>query len=1220
MCVVVLALPFSVTGSRFLLAQVSRVAPVSLEHEAGALMGDLKLSAFTVALSGVEIVARDVTLQLNSACLWRSEVCLNHLRAGKVSVTVESAAPDSMAEEPYGGTIVAPQPLFRFPFPVNIDQLEFSEITVDWPGGNWVNGEASAALLLSESNIELSSAKINAGQLTLAADDESTTIEKAITLPELSLPLQLIVNGLVLQQPAWSIADSYHTHEIVTLTGRWQREQVVIEEVSVASENWGGLAISGQMAMAGDWPVTANIGVDVAEPPMWSHLHGRELAVDLAGSLAELEIIGRSPGPQVLAATATIRLLSPRLPFQLEAQASWVDELNPSSLPDFPAEDVGAVLISPLTISAKGSLDTQLFELQASMRGPEFAEVRIGAQGSHQSGSLTLDSATLADEITGQQLALQGWLEYGDHYDFKVVANSSGIDLPSFSERLAGSLQGALTAEGRVDDSGWVLGLNDIDLKGDINGLPAFVRGSYALSSSRLLTAGRLDGALNGALLKLRTEASGADSGTLLLTLDDLSRWQAGTRGKVELEATLSGDSDRLRLRGSVENVAWENVRSPRVDVEFDALLTGNTPFTGLLSLSELNMGDRSLDRLELAVRGDMETQRIVIDLQGDIDGQIMVRGQRAGADWWGRIEPASLDSVLGAWKLSDPVGLAWVSDKATLNVLAHCWRGPEVRLCSRDALILGPSGNIDASLAGDIGFIANFFPAGMETSGTIAATLASSWSPDIEPEFLINAELHDGRFTRHYSDEESATVAWDKVTAQVRREAFGLVLHADLRRDDAGSLSLKLNLPGQRTDAMTGELELTDLRLAAMRPFLPSLASLEGVLTGRVKLAGTMDEPSGTGRLRLSRGAMAMHGNPTALTDLDLDIVLTGDRAAISGAGLFGGGELSLNGDLLLQQPELRLAISGKRNKLLLPPGSEAEISQELQLVFSHGFLDLDGDIIVHEGRMEPDRLPEGSVDVSTDVVEVDYAGNVLKEQRPFDMQLNVRVKIRDQFRVHAREIDSVVGGDLRLQQERGRPLQLFGSLNVVGGEVRAYGQRLQIKQGSVAFVGDPGNPELNLRAERDITLEQVRVGVSVQGTAEEPVLQVYSDPAMPQTEALSYLVRGRGLDSGAGADGTAVALSLGTGVVNQSGVMSGINSIPGISNVEFGSDGTADDTAATLGGFIGERIYLSYGVGLYEPINVLTARFYLQTRLWLEVVSRLENSIDLYYSFDIN
>jgi autotransporter translocation and assembly factor TamB len=89
---------------------------------------------------------------------------------------------------------------------------------------------------------------------------------------------------------------------------------------------------------------------------------------------------------------------------------------------------------------------------------------------------------------------------------------------------------------------------------------------------------------------------------------------------------------------------------------------------------------------------------------------------------------------------------------------------------------------------------------------------------------------------------------------------------------------------------------------------------------------------------------------------------------------------------------------------------------------------------------------------------------------------------------------------------------------------------------------------------------------------------------------------------------------------VVNRSTIVSELNRIPGISDLSFGAEGSEDDTAATVSGFIGNRIYLSYGVGVYEPINVLTARFYLRTRLWLEVVSRLENSVDLYYSFDID
>lgn len=211
-------------------------------------------------------------------------------------------------------------------------------------------------------------------------------------------------------------------------------------------------------------------------------------------------------------------------------------------------------------------------------------------------------------------------------------------------------------------------------------------------------------------------------------------------------------------------------------------------------------------------------------------------------------------------------------------------------------------------------------------------------------------------------------------------------------------------------------------------------------------------------------------------------------------------------------------------------------------------------------------------------------------------------------------------VGGDLRLQQSPGSPLQLFGNLKVLGGELEAYGQRLSVQPGRVAFSGLPGNPELDLRASREIRAEDLRAGVHVTGTLEQPQLEIYTDPVTSQTEALSYLVRGRGLDAGGGTDGSALALSLGTGLINRSALVSGLNRLPGVSEIEFGTEGSEESTAATVSGYIGERLYLSYGVGLYEPVNVLTARLYLQTRLWLEVVSRLENSVDLYYSFDID
>ena len=284
-----------------------------------------------------------------------------------------------------------------------------------------------------------------------------------------------------------------------------------------------------------------------------------------------------------------------------------------------------------------------------------------------------------------------------------------------------------------------------------------------------------------------------------------------------------------------------------------------------------------------------------------------------------------------------------------------------------------------------------------------------------------------------------------------------------------------------------------------------------------------------------------------------------------------------------------------------------------------TEGLLDVTGEIVVHRGTLRHEELPEGSVAVSDRVVVVDYAGNVIREKSPFDTRLDVWIRIKDKYQVEGGGLHATVGGDLHVVQERGRPLQIYGNLNLASGELTAYRQRLEIRRGNISFAGNPNNPELDVRAERAIRGDNVTVGVELRGTLEEPVMTIYSDPAMEQGEAMSYLIRGRGLDAGASMDGTALALSVGADAVNQSGVLSGFERLPGISQVQFGSEGTADETAATVGGYIGDRLYLSYGIGIYEPINVLTARLYITAKLWLEVVSRLENSADLYYSFEI-
>jgi autotransporter translocation and assembly factor TamB len=307
---------------------------------------------------------------------------------------------------------------------------------------------------------------------------------------------------------------------------------------------------------------------------------------------------------------------------------------------------------------------------------------------------------------------------------------------------------------------------------------------------------------------------------------------------------------------------------------------------------------------------------------------------------------------------------------------------------------------------------------------------------------------------------------------------------------------------------------------------------------------------------------------------------------------------------------------------KLLRPPSLQMTVSERLQLVATPQLVDVRGKIQVRDGSFRFEELPAGSVDLSGDVVIVDYEGSAPGAGQPVPVHLDIEVTIDDRFRIAGSTLNANVGGTLNLVQRPQLPLELFGNLNVLGGELEVYGQRLLVRRGTVSFSGPLESPELNLRAEREIKADNVTVGVSVLGPTSALQLEVYSDPVMPQTEALSYLARGRGLDSGAGGgvDATALALSMGMGAINRSEVVSGLERLPGVSNIEFGTGQLEDDTTATVSGYLGERIYLSYGVGLNAPVSVLTGRLYLRTQLWLEMISSLENSLDIYYSFDID
>jgi translocation and assembly module TamB len=92
-------------------------------------------------------------------------------------------------------------------------------------------------------------------------------------------------------------------------------------------------------------------------------------------------------------------------------------------------------------------------------------------------------------------------------------------------------------------------------------------------------------------------------------------------------------------------------------------------------------------------------------------------------------------------------------------------------------------------------------------------------------------------------------------------------------------------------------------------------------------------------------------------------------------------------------------------------------------------------------------------------------------------------------------------------------------GSIRTVRGTYFAFGQRLDIDRGQLVFDGPLDNPGLDIVAlRRNLAVE---AGVAVTGTVKVPVIQLTSNPPVPDSEKLSWLVLGQASgDRSSGAD----------------------------------------------------------------------------------------------------
>jgi translocation and assembly module TamB len=240
--------------------------------------------------------------------------------------------------------------------------------------------------------------------------------------------------------------------------------------------------------------------------------------------------------------------------------------------------------------------------------------------------------------------------------------------------------------------------------------------------------------------------------------------------------------------------------------------------------------------------------------------------------------------------------------------------------------------------------------------------------------------------------------------------------------------------------------------------------------------------------------------------------------------------------------------------------------------------------------------------------------------------LNATVKVDLGRRTQLKGKGLDGRLTGTLTVIEQPGRATRGQGQIGV-GGTYSAYGQDLHIEAGKLLFADSPiDNPGLDLRAVRKLnpnaTIDEGQeVGLLVSGTAQRPILTVFSNPPMEQSDALSYLITGKPLSQVQGGEGDmvgAAAQALGSAagdlLAKSIGSKLGVDEIGVASNEALGGE-----SAFTVGKYLSPRLYLSYGVGLFEPGQVITLRYRLSQRWNLEMQNASDfNRASLNYRYE--
>ena len=1194
---------------------------------------DLHIKGLSLELPGVNVQVKDATFKLSGLCLIQTKICVKQFDADGVNVVINT---DEIELSPDESTSEKRQ-IIKTPLPIELKQTHISDVIVkvndmqfgmsDFTGkANWVNEKIyvypAIAMDLQAIFADYPAKKSN-NQI-----DDNLPLDQQIrqlfnqplinSLPQVSIPLDINVTSLTGNNWLLHIAgQDYHFNQVNIKTEMINNHIMVkhVDTNAITPYSSGHAYVSGEITLGDNWPIFAYVKADTEK----NHLNG-QFSGHLLGKLSTYTHVA---GLNQIAIEGQINFIEKYLPLITKLEGKHIQ---------WPIEGTPQYQLDNFAISLNGNAQKYNMLAKGLIKGDDLPDTSVDIIGDGTNQSASFEHANI--KFPQGDINLTGQLDWQKalKWDASVKLNNVDItkELPTFPIRLAGQLKTSGMLEGDL----WQLKIPDIQLKGNIKQANFSANGDLFIDSNRTLVSKNLT-MLWG---KNQLNISGStDKGNLnsQLNLKSLSLLADNLNGAIIGNIRMTGNkaSPVIENNININDLNYENISIAKANLS--GKIQYNDQLSGQLKLiaQNIDIANQNIKKANIELSGNEARHALNISFEGSplsmvtsLSGQLDKQQNK----WTANI-PHSLLTLANnnRWQLAKPISLSYDITNHVPTIGAHCWRSNNSSICLDKSLSITNNNQTTITLK-DIDLAKLPIPTDGETKidGFINGKADIKFN-DASKIPSIKANITSNRvYIKQMINNQALPIPFDmfNINAEFNEQQAKLDWRFGLNKLGKINGDLSINDPTGKKD-LSGQLNIDNLALAIINPLLSKDEYANGAINGMVKFSGSLMDPSLTGGINLKHSDIKSSQLPIDIKSAMLDIKFNGKTSTMKGILATKSGNININGQASwnnLEKWQATLNVNGAAMDVTVPPMIVMSVIPEIKIEATQDELTILGKVSIPKGKITVDSLPPSSIDVSPDEVMLDRNHKQIQAQK-FGMKINshIEINIGDKVTVDAFGLQASLKGKL-IATQTNKGLDLHGEILIPNGRFHAYGQDLIINKGIITFSGPTDQAMLDIEAIRNpeaMDNSNITAGIRVKGSSTDPKIEIFSDPAMSQQEALSYLIRGQGLDSSDQSDNDMMtAFLVGVGTAKTGQFIGDIGNAFGIKNLSLDTQGAGNNSKVVVSGYILPHLQLKYGVGIFDSLATFTLRYRLLPNLYVEAASGIAQTLDLIYQFEFN